>query len=316
MLTRGALRVTAGGDVVAEHVAGVTGGATPSPCGPRTRFQIASISKQFTAAAILALVQRGQLTVDDRLARWFPGGPDGWADITVHQLLSHTSGLGHWDDFPEIDVHAAVPAGEFLALLRSRPLTGRPGRRFSYSSPGFWLLAQIVGLVSGCGYPEFAGSALLEPAGLADTFVGSPGGRPHVASGHSDGTPVPSYELDHTGQGAGDLYSTVADLDRWNRRLPGLLGEPGRRMMFARYAPTGDSPGMWDPDDGCGYGCFLGTVHLGGRGPLTLRYHSGHNGGFNSFSGWVPERELSVVIMTNEDSIDPTTIARVFLAGY
>jgi CubicO group peptidase (beta-lactamase class C family) len=183
MLTRGALRVTAGGDVVAEHVAGVTGGATPSPCRPRTRFQIASISKQFTAAAILALVQRGQLTVDDRLARWFPGGPDGWADITVHQLLSHTSGLGHWDDFPEIDVHAAVPAGEFLALLRSRPLTGRPGRRFSYSSPGFWLLAQIVGLVSGCGYPEFAGSALLESAGLTRSWV-----RPGAARTSRPGT--------------------------------------------------------------------------------------------------------------------------------
>src|ERR1700733_4350639 len=102
MLTRGALRITAGGVVVAEYAAGTTGGGAPSPCVPRTRFQIASISKQFTAAAALVLIQRGRWAVDDRLARWFPGGPDGWADITVHHLLSHTSGLGHWDDFPEI----------------------------------------------------------------------------------------------------------------------------------------------------------------------------------------------------------------------
>jgi CubicO group peptidase (beta-lactamase class C family) len=313
-LTSGSLRVSARGDVVAEHGAGVTGGPTPEPCGPRTRFQIASVSKEFTAAAVLVLVQRDRLAVADRLARWFPGGPTGpagWADITVHHLLSHTSGLGHWEDFPQIDVFAATPAARLLDTVRSRPLVDRPGRRFYYSSLGFGLLARVVEQVSARPYADFVTSAVLEPAGLADTFVGSPGPRRRVATGHTDGHPVPSYELDHTGQGAGDVYSTVTDLDRWHRHLPDVLGERARQMMFTPWVPAGDNPGSWSPNDAHGYGCFLGHV-----GPLTLHYHTGHNAGFNSVAAWIPERELSVAIVCNDDTTDPLEIARSYLAGH
>jgi CubicO group peptidase (beta-lactamase class C family) len=304
-LSSGVLRVAVGGEPVIEHCAGATGGAESEPCSPETRFQIASVSKQFTAAAVLVLVQQGQLSAGDRVARWFPGRPDGWDAVTVHQLLSHTSGLGHWEDFPEINIFAPMSDEQMLGTIQARPLLGAPGTRFCYSSLGYWLLAQIVEKVSGQPYAQFLTQRVLQPAGLADTFAGAPRQRPHVASGHTNGLLSPSYELDHTGKGAGDIYSTAEDLDQWSRSLPALLAADWSPMMFTGHASAGHSVGSWGNDDAYGYGWYLHN-----SGSMTLCYHSGHNSGFNSINAWIPERHLSLVILTNDDSIDPQAIAQ------
>jgi CubicO group peptidase (beta-lactamase class C family) len=305
-LSSGVLSAAVGGRPVIEHYSGATGGVGSEPCTAGTRFQIASVSKQFTAAAVLVLVHRGHLAVGDPVARWFPGGPDGWQAVTVHHLLTHTSGVGHWEDFPEIDIFATMSDEELLGAIQGHQLLDPPGVRFSYSSLGYWLLAQIVEKVSGQPYAQFLSQTVLEPAGLAETFAGSPRERPHVASGHARGAPAPSYELDHTGKGAGDIYSTASNLDQWNRSLRAVLpAEWCRRMMFTGHAAAGQSLGSWGKDDAYGYGWYLHSL-----GPMTLCYHSGHNSGFNSFSAWVPERELSLVILANDDSIDPQAIAQ------
>jgi CubicO group peptidase (beta-lactamase class C family) len=305
----GVLRIAIGGEPVIGHCAGLTGGPDGAACTPGTRFQIASVSKQFTAAAVLVLAERGHLSVSGTAARWFPGGPDGWESVTVHQLLTHTSGLGHWEDFPEIDLFAATSDERMLEAIRARPLLSTPGDRFSCSSLGYWLLARIAEEVARQPYAQFLTRAVLEPAGLADTFAGSAGQRSHVASGHSGGALAPGYELDHTGKGAGDVYSTASDIERWHRSLRAVLpADQSRRMMFTAHATAGQSPGTWGTADAYGYGWYL---H--GPAPVTLRYHSGHNSGFNSFSAWLPEKELSLVILTNDDSVDPQAIARVEL---
>ena len=160
-------------------------------------------------------------------------------------------------------------------------------------------------------YAQFLTRAVLEPAGLADTFAGSARLRSRVASGHAGGAPAPGYELDHTGKGAGDIYSTARDLDRWNRSLPAVLhADRYRRTMFTAHAAAGQSLGTWGKDDAYGYGWYL---H--GLAPVVLRYHSGHNSGFNSFSAWMPERRLSLVILANDDSIDPQPIARELVSS-
>ncbi len=192
-LPAGALLAAVNGRPVIEHYAGTTGGTNPGPVKTGTRFQIASVSKQFTAAAALTLGRDGQLSVHDKVARWIPHGPAGWDAMTVHHLLTHTSGLGQWEDFPEIDIFARTEASRFLDALSSHPLLTAPGTRFSYSSPGFWLLAQIMEKAAQCPYPQY----------------------------------LASYELDDTGKGAGDMYSTAADLDQWNRRVsPACSGTP------------------------------------------------------------------------------------------
>jgi CubicO group peptidase (beta-lactamase class C family) len=308
-LSAGAVQVTIDGKLVLEHFAGRTDGPDSEPCASGTRFQIASISKQFTAAAVLTLVRERRLAVADKVANWFPHGPSGWDAVTVHQLLTHTSGLGQWEDFPEIDVFSRTEDEQFLQAISSHLLLSAPGSRFSYSSPGYWLLAQIIEKVTQQPYSGFIRQAVLEPAGLTDTFAGSPGQRPRVASGHSDDARVPSYELDCTGKGAGDIYSTAADLSQWNRALSGeLLGGSCRAMMFTAHAAAGHSVGSWAKDDAYGYGWYLSSVNDG-----SMCYHSGHNSGFNSFSAWIPARALSVNILTNDDSIHPQPLARVLL---
>ncbi len=92
--------------------------------------------------------------------------------------------MGQWEDFPEIDVFAKTDDDLFRAAITSHPLIAAPGSRFYYSSPGYWLLAQIIEKAAGCSYSEFLARAVLEPAELADTFVGSPGQRTNVASVH------------------------------------------------------------------------------------------------------------------------------------
>ena len=108
----------------------------------RTRYQLASVSKQFTAAAVLLLVQDGMLLLDDVVGRWIDGCPDDWRDITLHQLLTHTSGLGHWDDYPMIDLARWVEPDELLKTFHRVPLRYPPGGGWSYSSPAYVLLAQ------------------------------------------------------------------------------------------------------------------------------------------------------------------------------
>jgi CubicO group peptidase (beta-lactamase class C family) len=308
-LSTGALRAAVSGTPVVEHYSGTTGGINPELLMAGTRFQIASVSKQFTAGAALTLVRDGQLAVDDKVARWFPGGPVGWDAVTVHHLLTHTSGLGHWEDFPELNVFGETRDEQFVDAVTRHPLLGAPGDGFSYSSPGYWLLAQIIEKVALCPYSQYLGRAVLEPAGLTETFAGFPGDRPHVALGHSDGALVPAYELDHTGKGAGDIYSTVGDLDRWNRSVSAdLLGNSSRAMMFTAHAAAGHSIGSWHTDDKYGYGWYLSSIS-----GTELFYHSGHNSGFNSFNAWMPDAELSLSILTNDDAVDPQAIARTFL---
>jgi CubicO group peptidase (beta-lactamase class C family) len=118
-------------------------------CTRATRFQICSVSKQFTAAAVLLLADRRRLTVDDPIRRWFGGCPGEWHAITIHHLLTHTSGLGHWRDYPGLDLTRPVPQQRQLELFWQMPLLSDPGSRWRYSSPGFALLGWIVQQMAG-----------------------------------------------------------------------------------------------------------------------------------------------------------------------
>jgi CubicO group peptidase (beta-lactamase class C family) len=259
----------------------------------RGAFQIASVSKQFTAAAVVALHERGGLALDGRLGRWFPQCPDEWAPITVHQLLTNTSGIGHWSDYPEIDLYDAVPPDELVATFFARPLAFPPGAQWSYSSPGFVLLARIVEAISGVPYAAFLSRELFEPLGLTATSAGS---RRDGVQGHSAGKPVPSFELDVVAMGAGDLWSTTHDLARWNEAIA------PRSLLSTQHARV-------SPDLAYGYGLFVGS--LAGRRAV---YHMGDNRGFRALNVWLPDDETSVVVLANDDTVDVTAIARTLIS--
>ena len=110
-------------------------------CTPATRFQIASVSKQFTAAAVLLLAERGVLSLDDPISRRLGDCPPAWRDITLHHLLTHSSGLGLWHDYPMIDLAQPVEPAELRQTIQQLPPLFRPGAGWHYSSPAYVLLA-------------------------------------------------------------------------------------------------------------------------------------------------------------------------------
>jgi CubicO group peptidase (beta-lactamase class C family) len=271
-------------------------------CTPATRFQLASISKQFTAAAVLLLAERGVLSLDDPVARRLGGSPPEWRDITLHHLLAHSSGLAHWDEYPMIDLARRVEPAELRETFRRVPPLFRPGAGWHYSSPGYVLLANTVQAASDRSYQDFLAEEIFAPMGLAGTFAGSPGDRPDIARGHDkDGEPVGSWELDVVNAGAGDVWSTPADLVAWidGLRAGRLLGERYRTLMLTERAATGQD----EEARGYGYGWFVGT-----RSGHAWFHHSGDNAGFKAFAACIPALDVRFALLSDTDATDPATV--------
>ena len=285
---------------------GYADSAARRPNTPETTFQIASVSKQFTAAAILLLQERGVLSVDDGIAPWFPGCPREWEAITIHQLLTHTSGIGHWHDFSEVSLYDPNTRKQVLHQFQQKPLAFRPGSAWSYSSPGYVLLAQIVECSTGLVYGDFLQAALFDPAGMNRTSIGSAPPDPALAAvGYSHGNHSALFELDTVGMGAGDAWSTIDDLERWDATLatPALLTERSLQLMFMPHAAVGGDGGS-SSEMFYSYGWFVGRFN--GR---PMRYHPGDNAGFQSCNIWLPEDDTVVITLANDDQINARAIA-------
>ncbi|MEU4479501.1 serine hydrolase domain-containing protein [Micromonospora sp. NPDC023966] len=299
-LDRGVLLVARGDDLQVERVAGRADAG--SPCTPSTRFQIASISKQMAAAAVLLLAERGALRLDDPIGRWLPDPPAAWSGITPHHLLTHTSGLGHWEDYPMIDLAAPAEPDKLLAVFAGLPPLFAPGTRWHYSSPGYVLLARAVERASGRPYAAFLAEEVFAPLGMTGSFAGAAAGRDDVATGHEGGRPVPSWDLDTVSMGAGDVWCTGADLLTWLDvpRRGRLLRPAAVAAMTAPHAPTGR------PGESYGYGWFVGTL----AGERAV-HHSGDNGGYKAFAGWFPDSDRRLVLLTNQAEVDVTLVEAV-----
>ena len=195
------------------------------PNKPETKFRLASITKQFTAAAILQLQQRGKLRVTDAIAAYIPGTPTAWKAITIHQLLTHTSGIPSFTGGDTAQAHAWERPGARLAFIqrfRDRPLEFSPGERFHYSNAGYFLLGVIIEQVSGLKYEDFLRQHIFEPLQMSDTGYDWPATiLTNRASGYSKGADGKVINADFIDMGepfaAGSLYSTVLDLYKWDR---------------------------------------------------------------------------------------------------
>lgn len=295
----GAVLATRGDDVVLEAYGGVADPTTGARCGPRSRFQIASLSKQFAAAAVLLLVEDGVLALTDRLSDRLTDCPAAWADITLHHLLTHTSGLPHWDGIPDFDFDTPPPLAESVArITRCTPLT-EPGHRWHYSSVGYVLTALVVERASGSGYQDFLRERVIRPLGLVGTGVGA-APPADVARGRRAGQTYDFQDLT-TMPGTGDVWSTARDLARWARALErgALLAPDSLRAMFTtHFRQHQQRPPL--TVTGYGYGVFLGD--LAGR---PARFHDGHNIGYRSLLVRLPEQDASIVVLANDDDADP-----------
>ncbi|HEV2377502.1 MAG TPA: serine hydrolase domain-containing protein [Streptosporangiaceae bacterium] len=295
------------GDKNLLAIGGMAGPGPDAACTVDTRFQIASVSKQFTATAVLLLAERGALSVRDPVRRWLPSCPAAWDQITVHHLLTHTAGLVHWRQLPGLDLTTRISTAELLGVLRDMPLLFPPGYRHFYSSPGYVLLASIVEQASGEPYAGFLAREVFGPLGMSATFAGDPQGQPDLAAGHHAGSPVPSWELGTSNKGTGDVWSTVADMARWNQAVDSgrILTAGSQQAMFTSHVEISEDQGPFH-SFGYGYGWFLGAATGGHR----VVYHPGDNPGFVAFNAWFPGQDTRLVVLSNDETTDLPAILR------
>jgi CubicO group peptidase (beta-lactamase class C family) len=306
---RGSVMVTKGGSILTDLVGGLADVEAGVPCTSGTRFQLCSVSKQFTATAAMLLVESGHLDLGEPVDRWLPQAPQHWRQVTLHHLLSNTAGVPHWHEAPGLDPAEPMSNAQRLEAIQATPLRTEPGAQWHYSSPGFLLAAFIVERASGQPYHQFLAERIVSPLQLTQTTLG---GVPDTAArGYRDGEPVAPYDLD-TMAGTGDIWSTAADLTRFTAALHGgeLITARSLDAMCTAHALIEDD----DQDEprlnttGYGYGMYTGIF-----GGLATLYHPGDNPGYQSMACWVPDRAASIVILLNDEATNMIGLLRQLL---
>ena len=251
------------------------------PNSSTTRFNIASMTKQFTAAAILLLEDRGKLRTDDPVKKYLPDAPVSWAKITVYNLLTHTSGIS------EDSAHDDVGPPHKLTFS-DKPLNFQPGEEWGYVNMGYLILGYLIEKISGQTYADFLQENIFRPLGMNDSGISSyVTVIPRRASGYWPGpngienAERPNLKI---GFSAGGLYSTTQDLLRWEEGLFGgkLLTPAALRKMTTPFRND--------------YACGLFAKRVNGH---LMIEHNGNNIGFNSDMAYYPEEGLAVIVLTN-----------------
>ena len=271
---------------------------------PGTRFHLASISKQFTAMAVLILQSQGKLNVQDPICNHMVSCPAAWQEITIHQLLTHTSGLS-----PRLDNIIANAAHDpetppdpayYIEIAGEVPLETRPGEQFAYNNQGYNLLAHIIEQASGQSYADFLQETIFTPLNMRDSgYIDSSSG---VAAGYTYryATDAVEYVQLPISDGEGQLYSTTEDLLLWDRALytDQLLPQAELEPMFERYVPETDYPPF-----GYGYGWLV--TKLLGRPVLA---GAGWSAGAATFYLRYPADGLTLIMLMNQGDIDHMSV--------
>lgn len=278
--------------------------------GPSTHYRLASVTKQFTAAAILLLAQDGRLQLDDPVRAWLPALPAAARDITLRHLLAHTSGLVDYEDvMPDLPGGGQLRDADVLRILAGQDrLYFPPGSRWRYSNGGYALLALVVERASGRSFPEFLRERIFAPLGMDAVAYVRGGPEPaHRAYGYSeiDGRWVRTDQSPTSAVlGDGGIYASIDDLAKWDAALydDRLLSDASRGLAFA------GSTSSDDPDVTYGYGWRVTGDTL---------WHSGETIGFRNVIVRWPQRRLTVAILSNRDDPEPYAtaleIGRLFL---
>lgn len=263
---------------------------------PKTKFRIGSVTKQFTAAATLLLQERGKLNVQDGVCKYVDACPDAWKEVTIHHLLTHTSGIPSFTNMPEYAKTHTQPSTmtELLARFRDKPLEFKPGEKFKYNNSGYVLLGHLVEKISGLSYERFLQENILTPLKMTATGYDLDSrvikGRATGYSSLGEKVAVAPFVHMSIPHGAGALYSTVEDLFTWNEALfnDKLLTAASRQAMMTVYK------------DGYAYG--LGINQKFNRQQIS---HGGGIEGFTCMLARFPAEKLTVVVLRNVDAVQP-----------
>jgi CubicO group peptidase (beta-lactamase class C family) len=285
------IAVTRGGRTLLERTWGVANLSTGQAATPTTTYNIGSMAKQFTAALVLKLVDRGRLSLTDSVGRHLPGLPPAWNAITIEQLLNHTSGLARdvAQDGPETE---DVPGDTLIAMAARKPLVSAPGTAYAYSNTGYLLLGVLLEKVHGKPYGAVLRDEIARPLGLASLGWCASAAKTRAATGYirsSNGKAAPRGDV-HASQGLGfaGICSTAGDVARWNQALHG-----GRVLSPASYAAMTTTRGAATGK----YGFGLVPRRAPWASPAIV--HDGQDDGFSSHNGWFPAESLSVTLLYN-----------------
>lgn len=270
-----------------------------------TRFRVGSITKQFTAAAILTLAKKGLLKVEDPIRKYLPDYPAATGDrITLHHLLTHTSGIPSYTNDEALMKRRAQPMSrqDLIATFANKPLDFEPGAKYAYSNSGYFLLGVIIEKVSGKSYEDYLQEAILRPAGMTRTSTVDAPDAPDTAAGYQvnaldELAPAPAIDMSIP-FAAGALRSTARDLVAWDSALRGeaILDAASKARM---YTPE---------KDGYAYGWDISKS----EGKQVIA-HGGGIDGFSSYIARVPEAKLVVIALSNNEDFSAGALAKATL---
>jgi CubicO group peptidase (beta-lactamase class C family) len=277
---------------------------------PKTVFQSASVGKQFTAMAVMLLVDEGKLSVDDPVSKYLDV-PENWSGITVRHLLTHTSGLGNYPEW--LTYQENYDEKGLLDMIKEQPLSFKPGKKFQYSNLGYVTLGILIHKVSGEFYDDLLQERVFDPLGMKHTHVIS---EEDVIQNRAAG-----YVLDHhcrknqkwvsptfNSTADGTLYFTVEDLAKWAGALDAerLLSSASFKQMWTPFKPENNC------DSGYGFGWFICNLDSGHR----LLWHGGGWQGFSAYIARYPDDHLTVVALCNLRDADTGYIAEHIASFY
>jgi len=252
------------------------------------KYRIGSITKQFTAACILSLEERGKLSLDDKLSKYLPDFPQG-EQVTIHMLLNQTTGIVDYTSLPETDLHAEVldvaPA-DFIHSFQHQPYLFTPGTQWAYSNSNYFLLGYIVEKITGQPFADYL-KVITDKAGLKNTGMDRPDTiLPYRTHGYWGDYNIPFYTMSGP-YAAGGMYSTVNDLLAWDQALLGnkILSAATTKKMTTAYM------GKY------GYGLFVDSLATHPR-----IWHTGGIPGYRSVISWYKDGDFNVIVLSNNES--------------
>jgi CubicO group peptidase (beta-lactamase class C family) len=262
-------------------------------------FNVGSVTKQFTAVAVLQLAEQGKLALGDEITKYLPDYPTGGQRITVENLLTHTAGIPGFAPEAMTALQGRkdlVSPQEIIATFKNRPLDFAPGTRQSYSNNGYMLLGAVIEKVSGVPYRDYLERNLFKPAGMTRTLFGDDQrivknrAASYVYSRAESSFLNARNDKLETAYSAGAIQSTAEDLFKWNQALTShaLIKKESLEKARTEYKLPGGKGTHY------GYGWFIGNLQ---GSPLVE--HGGNMGGFMSHAIFLPREEVFVVVLYN-----------------
>ncbi|WP_426690256.1 serine hydrolase domain-containing protein [Rhodanobacter ginsengiterrae] len=278
---------------------------------PATNYRLASVSKQFTATAILLLAESGRLKLDDPVRRWLPSLPETTAAVTLRQLLTHTGGLVDYEDLIPPGTTGQVSDNDVLRLLSATPKTYfAPGAAYRYSNSGYVLLGLVVERASGISLPLYLRQHIFQPLHMDHTLLYERGGpevenRAYGYSEENGGWTRTDQSVTSATRGDGGIYASIDDLARWDAALydDRLLSAASRKLAFSPHVKVTGEP-------------YEASYGYGWRITGDTLWHSGESIGFRNVIVRWPQQHLTVILLSNRNEPEPYRTALAIAARY